>query len=144
MIADRLEAVANSLARQRVALRHLEAGFAVVAALRRDGDRFAAHLQKAGAAGLDLQLQDRDEAQALIDTLAMITPLQEVDRASIMSAASVRLTLLKPQILNERSVAYDSQGRITRITDTPVTKGKLAIECSAFHTVLREDDADYE
>jgi YD repeat-containing protein len=80
----------------------------------------------------------------VIETLSMITPLQEVDRKAIANAASVRLTLLKPQTLNERSVDYDSQGRLVKITDTPVIKGKLAIECFAHHTVLREDDADYE
>jgi hypothetical protein len=140
---DRIEAVAKALAHQRVAFRHLEAGFAVVAALQRNADQFAAHLQKAGAAGLDLQLEDRLEAEALIETLSRITTVGAADRKAIMNAASVRLTLTPPQRLNERSVAYDEAGRISRITDTPFFAGKLMIETFAHHTVLREDDADY-
>lgn len=132
MIADRLEAVAKALSHTHAALRQLAAGNAVIAALQGNADRFAMCLQKHGT--LDLQLEGRDEAEAVIETLSMITPLQEVDRKSIMNAASVRLTLLKPQTLNERSVDYDPQGRLVKITDTPVTKGRLRIECFAHHT----------
>jgi YD repeat-containing protein len=113
---------------------------AMIDCLEGDTDRFAARLQEAGADGLEVQLEDRIEARALLETLSKITKIGDADRKSIANAASVRLTLTPgQQPLNERSVAYDEQGRISRITDTPRHVSKLKIETFAHHTVLRED-----